>query len=170
MAIKKLVLMSRSAPEAQDQRFLSLAAWMGVSTKVVAIQDDGACTENLLGELQPGPCCLAMSADTLAVLHETLASETDLRQFVDKFCEELLVFGCSGSTEQNRALSWLTAGVVCEISQANGPDSVFAFPPEEMTFSNQLAGLNFSRQNREPIPILSIARCNSGSQSDRNRN
>ena len=154
--IRNLVLLSGPAPAAQDQRLLSLAAWMGVSTKAVAIQDGGASKQRLLGELEPSPCCLAMSAETLVVLQKVLTSATDLRQFIDESCAELLVFGCSGSTEQNIALSWLTAGVVCGISQVEGPDTIFALPRagEAMTFSRQLAGLNFSRRNSEPIPVF----------------
>ena len=154
--MRNLVLLSGPAQTAQDQRLLSLAAWMGVSTKAVAIKDGGVSKERLLGELQPGPCCLAMSAETLAVLHKALTSATDLRQFIDESCAELLVFGCSGSTEQNIALSWLTAGVVCGISREDGPDALFALPREAMAFSRQLAGLNFSRRNREPIPVFEL--------------
>lgn len=128
MEMRKLVLLSGPIPAAQDQRFLSLAAWMGVSTKAVAIEDGGVSKERLLSELQSGPCCLAMSAETLAVLHKALTPATDTRRFVDESDAQLLVFGCSGSTEQNSALSWLTAGVVCGISRTDGPDTLFAFP------------------------------------------
>jgi hypothetical protein len=154
--MRNLVLLSGPAQATQDQRLLRLVAWMGVSTKIVAIQDGGASKERLRSELQPGPCCLAMSAETLAVLHKTLTSAPDLRQFIDESCAELLVFSCSGSTEQNSALSWLTAGVVCGISQAAGPDTLFALPRKAMAFSRQLAGLNFSRRNREPIPVFEL--------------
>ena len=82
-----------------------------------------------------------MSAETLAVLHKTLPPATVLRLFFQE-CAELLVFGCSSSTEQNSALSWLTAGVVCGISQTDGPDTLFAFR-EATAFSRQLAGLAF---------------------------
>ena len=129
---------------------------MGVSTKAVAIQDVGTSNERLLGELQPGPCCLAVSAETLAGLHKALTSATDPRQFIDESCAELLVFGCSGSTEQNNALSWLTAGAVSGISQVDGPDTVFALPRHAMAFSRQLAGFSFSRQNAEPIPVFEL--------------
>lgn len=153
--MRNLVLLLGPEQAAQDQRLLDLAAWMGVSTKAVAINDGGASKERLLGELQPtSPCCLAMSAETLAVLHKALTSATDLPQFIDESCAELLVFGCSGSTEQNSALSWLTAGVVCGISQADGPDTLFALPREAMALSQQLAGLSFSQRNREPIPVF----------------
>jgi len=154
--MRNLVLLSGSAQAVQDQRLLSLAAWMGVSTKVVAIQDGGASKERIFGELQAGPYCLAMSAETLAVLHKALTSAADLRQFIDESCAELLVFGCSGSAEQSLALSWLTAGVVCGISQADGPDTLFALPREAKAFSWQLAGLTFSRRSREPIPVFEL--------------
>jgi hypothetical protein len=154
--MRNLVLLSGPAQAAQDQRLLRLAAWMGVSTKAVAINDGVTSKERLLAELQLSPCCLAMSAETLAVLHKTFTPAADLQQFIEESCAELLVFGCSGSTEQNSALSWLTAGVVCGISQTDGPDTLFALPRESMNFSRQLAGLNFLRGNREPIPVFEL--------------
>ena len=81
---------------------------------------------------------------------------SDMRQLIDESCVELLVFGCSGSTEQNMALSWLTAGVVCGVSLANGTEAVFTFPRDAMAYSRQLAGLSFSCQNREPIPVFDL--------------
>lgn len=151
-----LVLLSASSQAPQDQRFLRFAEWMGVSAKAVPIQDGGAFEERLVDDLQSGPCCLAMSADTLVVLHKALTSATDLRQFTSESCAKLLVFGCSGSTAQNIALSWLTAGAVCGISQAEGPDAFFSLPRESVALSLQLAGLNFSRRNREPIPVFDL--------------
>jgi hypothetical protein len=129
---------------------------MGVSAKIVEIPNGGVSKERLRSEFEPGQCCLAMSAETLALLHKTLTSATGLRQFIDESCPELLVFGCSGSTEQNSALSWLTNGVVCGISQADAPDILFALPREAIAFSGQLAGLSFSRRNREPIPVFEL--------------
>jgi hypothetical protein len=154
--MRNLVLLTGPSQTSQDQCLLSLAAWMGVSTKAVAMQDGWVFKERLLGELQPGPCCLAMSAETLAVLYKALTSATDLEQIIDESCAELLVFGCSGSTEQHIALSWLTAGVVCGVSLANGPDAHFDLPRESKAFSRQLAGLSFSRQSREPIPVFEL--------------
>ena len=90
------------------------------------------------------------------MLHKTLTSATDLRQFIDESCAKLLVFGCSSSTEQNIALSWLTAGVLSGISMADDPDTLFAFPRAAIALSRQLAGLNFSRRNREPIPVFEL--------------
>lgn len=156
MQLKNLVLLSGSTQTAQDQRLLSLAAWMGVSTKAVAIKDGAVSKEHLLGELQPGPCGLAMSAETLAALHKALTSADDLRQFIDESCAELLVFGCSGSTEQNIALSRLTSGAVCGISMTDGQDTLYALPREARAYSRQLAGLSFIQRNREPIPVFEL--------------
>ena len=156
MEMRKLVLLTGPSQTSQDQRLLSLASWMGVSTKAVAMQDGWVSKERLLGELQPGRCCLAMSAETLAVLYKASTSATDLRQLIEESCAELLVFGCSGSRGESVALSWLTAGVVCGVSLANAPDILFALPREAKVFSRQLAGLSFSRQNREPIPVFEM--------------
>lgn len=156
MQVRNLVLLSGPVQTAEDLRLLSLAAWMGVSTKVVVIEGGRVSKERLLGELQPGPCCLAMSAQTLAMLYKSLTSATDLRQLIDDSCAELLVFGCSGSMEQNNALLWLTAGVVCGVSLAEAPDAHFVLPRKAKAFSRQLAGLSFSRQSREPIPVFEL--------------
>ncbi len=156
METKGLLLLSGPASAAQDQRLLRLAASLGVSAKIVQIPNCGVSRERLLSEFGPGQCCLAMSAETLALLHKAFTSATGLRQFIDESCPELLVFGCSSSTEQNSALSWLTNGVVCGISQADGPDILFALPREALAFSRQLAGLSFSRRNREPIPVFEL--------------
>jgi hypothetical protein len=156
MEPRGLLLLSGPASAAQDQRLLRLAAWMGVSAKIVEIQNGGVPKERLLSGFEPGQCCLAMSADTLVLLHKGSTSATGLRQFIDESCPELLVFGCSGSTEQNSALSWLTNGVVCSTSQTNAPDALFDLPREAKAFSRQLAGLSFSRRNREPIPVFEL--------------
>jgi hypothetical protein len=150
--MRSLVLLSGPALAAEDQRLLGLAVSMGVSTKIAAIQD----SERFLGEFQNGPCCLAVSAETLAVLHKDLAPSTDLRQIAQEPGVTLLVFGCSGSAEQCSALSWLTAGVVRGISQSDNPDTIFTLPQQAAVFSRQLAGLNFSRPNGEPIPVFEL--------------
>lgn len=154
--MRNLLLLSSPQQAAQDQRLLNLAAWMGVSTRTVAIESGGADKQHILSELQPGPCCLGMSAETLAVLRKAFTSATELRHYFDEFCAELLVFGCRGSTEQNTALSWLTDGAVCGIGHTDGPDTIFALPREAGTFSRQLAGLSFSRRNTEPVPVFEL--------------
>lgn len=151
--MRNLVFLSGPTEVVQGRRLLNLAAWMGVSTKTVAIENGEISMERLLEEIQPSPCCLAMNADTLTALHKVSAH--DLRRFIDESCAELLVFGCN-STEENSALSWLTGGVVCGINKVDGPDTVFALPRRTMGLSRQLSGLNFSRQNKEPIPVFEL--------------
>jgi hypothetical protein len=158
--MQNLVLLAEPTQSAEEQRLLSLAAWMGVPTKVVAIPEGRTLQHCLLEELQGDRCCLAMSASTLAILHEEVTSETSLQHLLSDLCGELLVFGCnvecSDSQEQTTALSWLTAGIVCGINKAEGKDTIFAFPRKAKAFSQQLAGLSFSRQKSEPITVFKL--------------
>jgi hypothetical protein len=156
MGMRNLVLLSGPTQSQQDQRLLRLAAWMGVSTKAVAIKGGSSSEELLPGDRQAGPCSLAMSADTLAALHNALTPVTGLLQFIQESYAELLVFDCRGSKEQCSALSRLTDGAVCGIGQTDDPDTLFALPIESAAMSQQLAGLSFSRQNKEPVPVFDL--------------
>jgi hypothetical protein len=151
--MRDLILLSGPAPVAQAQHLLKFAAWMGVSTKTVAIKDGEDSIQRLLDEFQPGKICLAMSAETLAMMHASIQA-ADLQKLIDESCAELLIFGWSGSTAQHHALSWLTAGAVCGISQQNDPEVLFALPMGARAFSRQLAGFSFSARHREPIPAF----------------
>ncbi len=129
---------------------------MGVSTKTVTIQSRGTVRHRLETELQPGRCCVAMSADTLLALYGATASASDVRQFLSETCQHLLVFGCSGSREQDAALSWLTAGFVCGIGQTEGPNTVISLPRKARALSRQLAGFHFSRPGSDAIPVFEL--------------
>lgn len=162
--MQNLVLLAGSTHSTQEQRLLSLAAWMGVSTKIVTIPQGEDLQQCFLDELQCDPCCLAMSASTVAILHRGLVSMTDLQQVLSDSYAELLVFGCNDSPEQTTALSWLTAGIVCGINQTEGQDTIFALPRQAKEFSRQLTGLCFCQQQREPITIFQL--CNTASLPD----
>lgn len=152
--VRHLILVSSPTPLAEDQRLLKLAKWMGVSTATVAIKDGGDSLQRLLDEFPPHACCLAMTAEVLAAMHK--APIQTLQKLIDGPCAELLVFGCSSSAEQRTAISWLTAGGVCGISQQSNVDALFALPSGARTFTQQLAGLNFSGGHREPIPVFEL--------------
>ena len=154
--MQNLVLLAGPIQSAQEQHLLSLAAWMGVSTKLVTIPEGAALQQCFLDELQCDPCCLAMSAETLVILYRGLASITDLQQLLSDFCAELLVFGCNGSQEQISALSWLTAEIVCGIDRVEGQETIFALPRQAKEFSRQLTGLSFCQQQNEPIPVFEL--------------
>src|SRR5215471_1209635 len=104
-----LVLLSGPVQAAEDHRLVGLAAWMGVTTTAVAIQDSMILKRYLLNKPKSGPSCLAMSAETLVLLRKLFTAAADMRQLFDESSVQLLVFGFSASTEQDIALSWLTA-------------------------------------------------------------
>ena len=138
-----LILLSGTEPTAEERRLLAFASAMGVSAKSVSIQPGGAVMQRLLDEFRLGTYCLAMSAETLAAMHNASISCTDLQRCMDERTAALLVFGCTSSTEQLNAISWLTSGAVSGISLLGDQTARFAFPREAMSFSRQLAGLSF---------------------------
>lgn len=153
--MKHLVLLAVRALATQDQRLLDLADWMGVSAKALIIEQGGASIQRLLDAV-PGQCCLAMSAETLTVMHKASLCTTTPQQLINACRPGLLVYGCSVSIEQQNALSWLTAGAVCGIGQEDGADTIFSFPREARNVSRQLAGLNFSRRLHEAVHVFEL--------------
>jgi hypothetical protein len=110
----------------------------------------------LLDEFQLGTCCLAMSAETLAKMHGASVSGADLQRYIDEYTPALLVFGCSSSTEQLGAISWLTSGVVSGMSRLGDQTARFAFPREAMSFSRQLAGVGFSAPQKDSVSTFEL--------------
>jgi hypothetical protein len=154
--MKDLILLSGSKPSAQDQRLMTFASSMGVSTKALSLQDGLASTQRLLDEFQPGTYVLAASAKTLAAMNKDPISAGDLQRLINEYTEALLVFGCASSTEQLSAISWLTSGAVSGISPLGDQAARFTFPREAISFSRQLAGLGFSGQHGELISTFEL--------------
>jgi hypothetical protein len=96
---------------------------------------------------------LAMSAETLARVHE--ASPQHLERLVQERCRALLVFGCDGSGQHSRGLSWLTRGKVRGPS-ARRPErgAHDLFELRGRPFSRQLAGLSFSTGRDRAVPTF----------------
>lgn len=153
--MKQLVLLTGPLQKSDDQRFLDLAAWMGVSAKLLVLPHGSVANERL-DSLRPGLCCLAMSAETLGDLAEAMASGSELCRLFDGCCAELLIFGCGEALNHIAAVSRLTAGAVYGMSVVNDSSVRFTFPREAQAYSRQLAGLDFSRRNGESIPTFEL--------------
>jgi len=155
--MKHLILaISGLEPAGQDQCLLAFAGLMGVPTKTVSIQDGRAFMQRLRDEFHAGIYSLAMSAETLAVMNKASISDADLPKFIDGYSTELLVFGCTGSTEQDSALSLLTAGVVSGIRSLGDQAARFALPRKAMSLSHQLAGLGFPGRHGDLISTFEL--------------
>jgi hypothetical protein len=154
MESKYLFVLSGSDQAQQDQRLITLASWMGVSTQSVLIREGDTTGQRLLDELKRHPCSLALSAKTLVMLQNALDASTDLQSFFAGVCAELLVFACSGSAEENAAISSLTHGQVSRASRTEGSEMTLSFPREAKVLSQQLAGLTYVRQSSDPISLF----------------
>jgi len=150
-----LILLTGPKLSAEDQRLADFAEAMGISATRVSVQD----WNQRLGDFQPRTYCLAVSAGTLAVMNPA----SDAGRWIESSAA-LLVFGCTGSTEQLQAISRLVAGAVCGIGPAGGQTIRFAFPREAAPFSRQLAGLDFSETFAEPVPSFELHNPSSGAE------
>ena len=88
-----LILLSGLAPTVEDQRLLAFASAMGISTKSLSVQEDSAPIQSLLDEFQPGTYCLAIHAETLALVNNPAVSGADFAEFINQYSAALLVFG-----------------------------------------------------------------------------
>src|SRR5262249_23155071 len=146
-SVKHLILVvSGREPTAQDQRLLTFAAWMGVPTKTLSVQDSAVLIDQPLDEFNPGPYCLAMSAETLSVV--TSPSSGNLPRLIDGCSTELLVFGCTTSTEQCSALPLLTRGAISGIRLLGDIPARFTLP-RAISLNRQLAGHSFTGEPGE---------------------
>jgi hypothetical protein len=125
---------------------------MGVPTKTISIQDGAVGTHPLLhDEFSAGTRCLAMNADTLAVMNKASTSSADLQRFIAGYSTELLVFGCTSSTEQRSAVTRLTRGTISGIRPLGNGTAYFALTRNSIEFNRQLAGLTFPKVSEELI-------------------
>jgi hypothetical protein len=156
---KSLVLLSDAARTRQECRLLNFAAWMGVSVKTVIVAqgiDHVPTLINRLRESDDSVCCLAVSAETLAVMQES-KQLGDFEGTVQRHCGELLVFGFQNSFRHDSVASWLTNGAVCRVASPEQANNAFEMPVEGRHFSRQLAGLNFSTQHAVSCPTFVLA-------------
>ena len=150
---KRLILASGTSPTPEEERILKLAHWMGVETERVSVDQDSALAR--LGEGGGQRCCLAMSADTLALTHRV--SSNSLEKLVKERCAELLVFGCGDPRLHSRALSWVTSGAISGVNVAAQGQKVCELPRGGRGFSRQLAGLSFSTGHALSAPTFDRA-------------
>jgi hypothetical protein len=154
--MKHLILVSNREPTAQDRRLLTFAAAMGVSTATVPTVHGSGLIRRLFDEFQPGTYSLAMSVETLTAVMKASTSGPDLQTFLNECSTELLIFGCTGSSEHQRALSLLTDGAITGLRPLGDHTARFVLTPQAMSLSRQLAGLSFSGGDGDLISTFDL--------------
>lgn len=154
--MKHLILVSCPDQAAADKQLLSFAVFMGVSASAIIIDNSQAFSERLFEEFSPETYALAMNAATLTSMHKARSGENNLGRVLDKCSTQLLVFGCTGSLEQNLAIAALTEGLVSGAKLCPGRTVRFALPRQARSLSRQLAGLEFSASQQELTPVFEL--------------
>jgi hypothetical protein len=150
--MKQLFLLCCQQLTEQEQRLLKLAGWMGVRTNKISITNDADAAHELLGECDRSQPCVALSLETLAAVRSSSCPPSRLLQVLERNCTELLVFGCTDSTEHGSTLSWLTSGAVRSVQrpEAIGGSTNFHFPAGSRSYGKQFAGITFWSNRESP--------------------
>jgi hypothetical protein len=144
--MKPLIFVSPPASLAQEKLAKKFVAWMGAQTQTIVINIGSDPINQLLDECVAG-CSMAMSAETLAAMHEASAQPTRLRRFIGEHCAAVLVFGWGDSPRHSSTLSWLTDGATSQVTppqESKKGEEEFHLPSSGRAFSRQLASLSFS--------------------------
>ena len=144
--MKSLICVRLPQSSLADVNVQKFAEWMGIQTKAVVI-DTNADIIKQLPNKSFGDFCLAMSAETLAILQKIPLLSSHLHLYLQEQCSGLFVFGWEKSLHDDVTLSWITNGAVervIEPEPKQGATTVFHLPSSSREFSRQMAGLGFS--------------------------
>jgi hypothetical protein len=147
----ELIVLSHATSAQSDDRFLRLAAWMGVTTKKV-VAEDGAPVLSVLEQTAGEDSCVAVSAESLAAIAGAIDPRV-LRQFVTSQIGKLLVYTCGDSPANKEALAWVPEIQVCDTHSGSG-ELDFHLPKSGYKLSKQFAGLEFSSDPHGPLAVF----------------
>lgn len=148
-------LAQTSPSEVNVQKF---AAWLGIQTKTIVVDT----SQDVIAQLPDrsfGDFSLAMSAETLATLHQIPLLSGDLHRYLHDKCSDLFVFGCEDSSRHDLALSWISKGAVQRVlstEKTPGSATTFHLPDSSRDYSRQLAGLEFFLNRESPQFALQL--------------
>jgi len=153
--MKELVVASAGPPGEQEKRLLDLAAWMGISARVLDVASP-AWIERI--PVTAGrPWSLALSASTLGTVIESTQRDR-FRNLLATQCAELLAIGFTDLPADRPVLEWLTLGAVASRSMAESAgEKHYVVPEESRAFTRQLAGARFPAPRAERPPAAASA-------------
>lgn len=143
--MKTLFVAALPGAALQEERIAKFAAWMGVPVEL-SVLDANVELSQQFPDTQPADSCLAISAETLTILHKTSPSALHLHRYLRERFFGLIVFRCIDPL-QSAALACLTEngiGRIALLEAAENRATEFYFPPRGRQFSRQFAGLSFS--------------------------
>lgn len=147
--MKRLIIISSPDSTAEDERLSELAVLLGAPTEILRLEGDGRSTRELLGQVSPGPCCLAMHLATMDRIYHDISPEITLPQLLDDRFSNILVYGVPSAAGSNDALKSLTDGAIQAFTVHPIHPVEYSFPPTAREFCAQLAGQSLvTRQER----------------------
>lgn len=154
--MKQLVIISSPGGATEDERLSALATFLGVSNEILPFERDRCSAHELLNQVRPGLCGLAMHIETLRQVHRALSPGTTLQQLLDDRFSEILVYGVSAAAETNDALKALTDGAIHALTMHSIQTVRYSIPHETRGLCAQLAGQSFSTNNEHSACTLEI--------------
>jgi hypothetical protein len=154
--MKRLAIISSTDGATEDNRLSELSIALGVSVEVLPYERTARSAQELLSQLQPGPCSLAMHMDTLRQVHRALRPGTTLEQLLDDRFQEVLIYGVPNDPDINGTLSALTDGVIRGLVLQRNQAVRYSFPREASEFCRQLAGHSLLTDQEHEAPVFEL--------------
>lgn len=152
--MKLLKILCLPGPQDRELLVMKFAAWMGIESRIITVDEDVDPILQIEG-WSLNNACLAITADTLAILHRRSSDPDRFRHVLIEHCAELLVFACDEPAHQSAALVWLSAGAVngiCSPVQRGSILQRFGITESSREFSRQFAGLDFDLSLKSAPP------------------
>jgi hypothetical protein len=155
---KSLVIISHNTEGADEVQLQNFAHWMGLETKMVALQDDADVLAQMPGD--PAEYCVAIAAGAAGASLAGAREAVPLLRLLEEQCSAVFVFGFSSSAPA-QTIQWPTHGNALKVMAAageNGRAIAFDFPAEGGKLSAQFAGLSFVEQSYKPPSVFETVR------------
>lgn len=152
--MKQLIILSSPDHSIEDKRLFDLAAFSGVPTEI--LRSERYSPRELLNQVPPGPCSLAMHIGTLSRIHQNLAPGTSFQQLLDDRFSNVLVYGIPAAAGTNEALKRLTDGAIQALTMPPIQTVQYSLPREARDLCAQLAGQSLLTTQQHSAPAFEV--------------
>lgn len=138
-----------------DKALVRLAEWMGLSTQIERVSDSSSFLKEFPKRTHSEEACIALSADTLAMLSTAETVHDFNRRFPQRFMR-CLVYGFRSSPSHNGALKSLATPNICGLESLPEGQRRFRFTTRRETWLGPLCGLDFPEQSGGPCDVFEV--------------
>jgi hypothetical protein len=149
MLPSELTILCWNEPEESDVNLASLAAFLGLATRFLAVDSESATPRHLEGCFPLAPVCLAASATTLGRMFGGPNCDGELKAFLLSRTKHLLIHAIESDPRSIAGLSYLTDGSILSITPVTDFTRGYEVSNRYRAISKQLTGLSVGPINAQ---------------------